>query len=257
LGTNTNAQVTILDNMPQLTLDVYQPVAVQADQSPGLFLINRSGILDRSVFVRLQISGTAVNGVDYNRINSFFSLASGQTTGLIEIDPKAGAVFQAGKSVELTIKPDSTYSLGSPSVGRIILIDQMMSLPAWRSRYFPASTTSIEAFAAEDPGSYGIPNFSRYAHGLNPTAPDRSHLPRAILRDGYLTMDVWQRLDAADLNYVVEVSTDLFSWTASTNSLLGVPPSGTNDPNVFSFRGLPATTNSQKLFMKLRVNYTP
>jgi hypothetical protein len=257
LGSNTTALVTIQALVPELSLEAYQPVAAKTGQTPGLLLVNRTGALDRSVFVRLDIGGTAVNGVDYTRVNSFLNLGVGQTSGTIEIDPKSDVAYQGGKSVQISIIPDASYLVGAGATARVMLVDEMMSLLVWRARFFPSSTSSIGAFAAEDPGSYGIPNLLRYAYGLDPIAPDKSRLPQPTLRNGYLTLDLWQRPDSTDLNYSVEVSKDLSSWNSSTNSLLLSLPTGSNDPNVISFRALPATKDAQQLFMKVRVNYAP
>src|SRR6185369_4787052 len=87
----------------------------------------------------------------------------------------------------------------------------------WRAQFFPSSTGPIQSFATEDPGNLGIPNVHRYAFGLDPAAPDRSRLPRAVLRDGYLTMDAWRRRSATDVDYIAEVSSNLATWSSSSN----------------------------------------
>jgi hypothetical protein len=257
VGAPATAEVTIADLMPQLSIEAIEPRAIKADQSPGAFLVSRSGATDRSVLVRLQIGGTAVNGVDYNRINSFLSLSANQTAGIIEITPLLNANLQDAKSVQLTIGSDAAYLLGAPTTARVTLVQALTSFPQWRAQHFPQSTNSLAAFAAEDPGSFGVPNLQRYAYGLDALAPDRSHLPQPRLRDGFLTLDLWRRPNATDIDYLLGVSSNLVHWDSTAASVQEIVPSLSADPNVVTFRALPGITNTPQLFFKVRLNYQP
>jgi hypothetical protein len=258
VGSPAIAQLSIGDSLPEISIEALEPMAIKADGSPAFFAVNRAGVLDRSVLVRLQISGTASNGVDYVRINSFLNLSAGQTAGLIEINPTAGAVLQSAKSVDVAIKTDAAYNVGQLSSARVLLVDQLTSFVQWRAENFPGSTGSIEAFAAQDPGNLGIPNLQRYAFGLNAQTPERARLPRAVLRQGYLTMDVNRRANAADVQYVAEVSPNFSAWSASSNAVQTITPAEYSaNPNMLTFRALPGTAEGQQLFMRLRVLYRP
>jgi Ca2+-binding RTX toxin-like protein len=255
VGSPSVAQVSILDLMPEVWIETYQPLTVKGEQSPGIFLLNRGAIIDRSVFVRLQISGTASNGVDYTRINTFVNLQAGQTTAIIEITPTATAVLASGKTAQIRITPDPAYRVGSPASGKVTLIEETMSLVKWRSRHFPEAAGSMGAFAQADPGGFGVPNLQRYAYGLNPLTPDRAKLPQPSIRDDRLSLDVWRRADASDLEYVVEVSDDLAAWTANLEE--AAPSGAVSGPNVISYRAIPTTDQAQRLFMRVRVIYKP
>ena len=138
-----------------------------------------------------------------------------------------------------------------------MLVQAMTSFAEWRAQHFPQSTVPIAVFAGEDPGSFGIPNLQRYAYGLDALAPDHSRLPRPLLRDGYLTLDLWRRPDAEDLDYALGVSSNLTAWDSSSASLQLLTPSPSNDPNVSTYRALPGVTNAPQLFFKVRLNYQP
>ena len=261
VGSPSVAEVAILDLLPEVSIAAYQPLAIKGEQSPGLFLLNRGGVLNRSVLVLLQVSGSASNGVDYARINTFVNLPADQTAALIEIMPTATAVLQAGKTVKIQITPDAAYRVGTPPEARVTLIEETMSLVKWRSRYFPDATGPIESFALTDPGALGVPNLLRYAYGLNPTAPERARLPQGVIRAGHLSLDLWRRADATDLEYVVEASPDLTTWSSSAADLEQTPTPETgatvSGPNVITYRALPATDQAQKLFLRVRVIYRP
>jgi hypothetical protein len=259
LGTPSTARVTIEDLAPQVSIEALEGFAVKESQTPGMFLVSRSGVLDRSVLVRLEISGTAVNGVDYMRINTFLNLTAGQTSELLQIIPSLSASLpQGGKSVRVSIKPDPTYKIGHPAAARILLVEELLRLARWRERHFATFAGTLEAFAAADPGNFGIPNLHRYAFGLDPLNPARARLPKAVIRDGYLTMDVWRNLQASDIDFAIEVSSDMVSWNHSPAWIEEISPSEhVNDPSVLSYRALPAMGEEQKLFIKVRIIQKP
>ena len=67
-------------------------------------------------------------------------------------------------------------------------------------------------------------------------------MPRAVLRDGFLTMDVNRRANATDVQYVAEVSSDLSTWSAAANAVQTITPTEySGNPNMLSFRALPGT----------------
>lgn len=257
VGSPSVAQVTIADLLPQLTIEALEPRAVRSDQYPGTFLVTRSGAIDRSVLVRFTVGGTAVNGTDYVRINSFLSMSANQNFALIDVTPTASANLTTAKSVLLTVKPDSAYFVGSPATAKVMLVQSLTSFTQWRSQYFPNSTSSLAAFAAEDPGNFHVPNFQRYAYALDAYAPDASRLPQPLLRDGYLTLDLWRRPDAADVLYSAAVSSNLFNWDSSLAAMQEINPALSTDPNVTSYRALPGMTNAPQLFFKVRLDYQP
>lgn len=199
LGAATTARVNIEDLAPMISIEALEPLALKSDLSSGLLLVTRGGVLDRSVFVRLTLGGTASNGLDYNRVNAYLNLAAGQTTELIPITPKSSAVLAGGAEfVQVGIKADPAYKIAPPGTARVLIVDQMLTLEAWRARQFPGLSGSLDQFASLDPGNFGVPNFVRYAFNLDPTTPDRRQLPKPILRDGHLTVDLHRRLEATD-----------------------------------------------------------
>ncbi len=73
----------------------------------------------------------------------------------------------------------------------------------------------------DDPGERGIVNLLRYAFGMNAAEPERGNLPQAgtALWNGdpgadHLSLTFTRRKETSDIDYVVEVSTDLSApWT--------------------------------------------
>ncbi len=259
LGAYDRAVVTIEDLMAVVSIEALEPLAVKEPLTPAVFLLSRSGLIDRTVLVRLDIAGSAVNGADYQSVLRFVNLALGQTTALIQIVPTAAAALGSGPaSVEIAITPDSTYKLGADTQARVALIERRASFAAWRAREFPNSTGPLAAFAAEDPGGHGVQNLARYAFGLDSARPDRSRLPKWAVRDGHLTVDFRRRLDATDVDYVVEASADLATWDSSPASVERLASAAYGgDPAAVSFRARPAIKDKAKLFLRVRVLHRP
>jgi hypothetical protein len=260
VGAAAHAQVTIEDLMPQLTIEAIEPLAVKSDVTPGYFLITRGGILDRSVFVRLTIAGTAANGTDYDSIPAFVNLAPFQTTALIAVTPKTTAVLSNGvEYVQLSIKTDSTYKPGNPSSARVVIVEEQMTLGLWRDRYFAGAPADLSLFANEDPGQKGIRNLHRYAFGLNPVSPQVSQgAPEFKVRDGRLTVAFRRPASVRQVQYIVEVSDDLVTWHSGDQWWEDyAAPEYASQIETVCYRSRQAVSETPKLFMRVRVIYSP
>lgn len=256
VGSPAQAQISIAPLLPQITIQAIEPLASRIDQTAGLFLVSRGGIVNNSVLVRLTIGGTAPAS-HYNSISPFLNLTPNQTTALISVTPKPTAVLSNGlESVQISIKPDPSYSVMSPSTDRVLLIDQIMTLGLWQQRYFATNNDPADAFALEDPTSTGIRNLFRYAFGLSPLAPQNSgtRLPYYQILNDHLAVSYKQPPAISDLSYVVEVSEDLINWRSTTNDLEQYfPAASSNDFETMFFRSKEAVSQTEKQFMRVRV----
>lgn len=254
-GTPTLAQVTIEPMLPQLTIEAIEPFAVKNDLTPGTFLVTRSGIYDRSVTVRLTVSGTASSSTDYNGISTTFILNPNVTAALISVVPKSTANLAGGsKYVQITLKPDATYKVMAPAADRIFIVDQLFTRDSWRARYFSSTAENWATFANYDTGNTGVKNLSRYAFGLNPTNPAVSTgLPAGQIIDGHLCVSFRRPLTVTDYDYVVEVSDDLVNWSALATDVETFTPANanTNDIETVSFRSKAAVVGTPKQFMRV------
>ncbi len=257
-GNAYRAWLAIEDAQVVVSIEALEPLALRQPLTPGAFLIQRAGIIDRSVLVRLEISGEASSGEDYQPVLRFVNMAPGQTTAMIEIVPNAGAVLSRdGEAVALSIIADPTYKLGKNTQARVTLVERDGTFAAWRARQFPQAPGNRDAFAASDPGGFGISALARYAFGLDPARPDRTLLPKAFVRDGQLITEFWRRSDATDVEYVVEVSRDLVKWDSAGVNLqqAAVEKAGTRAGFV-RYQAVSAA-DPQNLFMNVRAVLKP
>lgn len=258
VGATATAQVVIEDLKSEVTIEQLNPIAEVSTQSPGAFLLSRTGILNTSLLVRLTIGGNATNGTDYNRIDNFFNLSPNQTSGVIQITPKTTASLQRGaEAVRISVKPDAAYRVGNPSMAEVVIVPEELSLDSWRATHFASNVQSMEIFAQSDPGGFGVPNLVRYGFGLNPTNPALGAgdlLPRPEMRNGHLTLCFRKSPAARDINYIVEVSDDLRAWRPSGNEVLDVSTlEPVVDPTSAVFKSVQPVNQTPTRYMRVRV----
>lgn len=258
VGSNASAQVVIDDLKPQITIEPLNSLAEINTQVPGSFLLARTGVLDRSVLVRLIIGGNATNGTDYNRIDSFFNLAANQTSGVIQIVPKPTASLSRGaESVTVTVKPDTTYRVGNPSVAEVVIVPEELSLATWRGNFFGGNNQTLDNFAKSDPDGQGLSMLVRYGFGLNPTNPRLGaddFLPRPEMRNGHLALCFRRSPAARDVQYQVEVSDDMKTWHTSTGEVEDISLlEPVIDPTSVVYRSVDGVDQKPSRYMRVRL----
>jgi Cadherin-like/Calx-beta domain len=261
VGTDSVAQVIIEDLLPLVTIETLEPMAVKSSLQPAYLLITRSGVIDRSILVRLTIGGTAANSVDYESIPSFLNFAAGQTSLVLPVVPKATATLANGsESVSVAIRSDGSYRTGSPSAAGVVLVETLMTFVNWKQTAFPGVAENASSFAQEDYGDKGVPNLLRYAYQLDPYEPDLSGAayPRFEIRDDRFTVAFRRPAAIGDLEYVVEVSQDMKTWHSGEAYLEPFyPVEHAGDLNVSCFRTLTRVSDTPQYFMRVRVLYAP
>ena len=264
IGSTAAAQIQIDDLMPEIEVDVIQPIASQETGSPGIFLITRSAILDRSVFVRLELAGTATAGSDYDSITAFVNLAPGETARMIMVTPRAGSDLQFGaESVQMSITANESYRVGSASTAQVVIVSAETTLASWRTEHFPElGELTMNAFAGASPDGRGLSNLLRFAFDTNPQNPfdsaNSGHLPTVRMIDGHLAIEFTRQLATLDIRYVVEASSDLTTWTTDSSRVEDVSETLTgSDIRRARYRIVQATSDSRNDFLRVRVELLP
>lgn len=261
VGAADRAQVVIEDLAPLITIEPLVPLATKNPLQGAAFLVTRSGVLDRSVFIRLTLSGTATAGTDYNALPGFINLPAGHTAYVLDVVPKPGAVLNNGaETVGVAIRPDAAYRLGNPSAATVLIVEEELNLVLWKQRNFPGVTEDTVAFASADYGATGVRNLLRYAFQLDPVNPASTPLrmPRFEVRDGRLCVLFRRPAAITDLRYLVEISSDLRAWSAAPEDVEPfVPAESAGDSQMQGFRSARPAAGSPNQFMRVRVLYTP
>ena len=229
IGSSSQASITISDQMMVVKIEAVDTLAVKDTQVPASFLVSRRDVIDRDVLVRLQISGTAANGVDYNTLSSSLLLPSGQSMALILVTPKATANLAGGmETVRLAVRADAAYLVEPGASGaQVSIIERMDTFQAWLVREFPGAGD----LEPSDTLGSAIPLIQRYAYGLDPDQPDPAGLPKLTTwADGSVVLSFRKPLGVQDVSYSVSAARDLLNWAGSSISIEPVaPPAGEAD----------------------------
>lgn len=88
---------------------------------PGVFMIYREpGDTIGNLVVNFTLTGTAVNGIDYDGIPLSATIPNGSTFVFVNINPDED-VFFADKVATLTISPSTTYAIGPDNTDVVLL----------------------------------------------------------------------------------------------------------------------------------------
>jgi hypothetical protein len=105
---------------------------------------------------------------------------------------------------------------GTTSVSDDILVSASESYDAWAQRTLN-STDPLVIGMTRDPDRDGLTNLLEYALGLNPANGSLAGLPVGSISGGFLTL-TYQRYAGSGVSYVVEVSSDLSTWSSTSVS---------------------------------------
>ena len=134
--------------VPTVTIQATDPFATWSG-NPGVFTVFRQGNPVPALNVYYQISGTASNGVDYQRIGNLVSIPSGAYSNNIVIRPM-GSSLSLTKTVTLTLTNSPmmgpveganpvNYGIGSPSSATVVIATGVRTnLPPLMAIAYPA-----------------------------------------------------------------------------------------------------------------------
>ena len=95
----------------------------------------------------------------------------------------------------------------------------------------------------------GKSNLLEYALHTNPIASDAASLPAVAIEGSFLTLTYSKVTTATDIQYSVEESTDLATWTAANPTDQIVATQG----NVQTIKAQVAINGASRLFLRLRI----
>jgi hypothetical protein len=131
----------------------------------------------------------------------------------------------------------------------------------WAQRCFRGDATSLQTAPDADPDGDGIPNAVEYAFDLSPMHADRSELPAGFVTVGptqgdYHAVNYHRRVGASDLQYEVQVSTNLTQWAEGATVEVQVTPLGDGMESA-SARTLYTVSGYTNHFMRVRTTFGP
>lgn len=121
VGTPHSVSLTIQEpgsggGSSDMSVAVGNATASRIGPTSGTFTITRTGNTANAMTVNFTLSGSAVNGTDYNTVPTSVTIPAGATSATITITPKVSSSLAPDKEVVLTISGDAGLAAGpSPS----------------------------------------------------------------------------------------------------------------------------------------------
>lgn len=130
----------------------------------------------------------------------------------------------------------------------------------WRSIYFTASELTNSAISGDsaDPDGDGLANLLEFALNLNPRVASQPNLPRGFVSNvggqNYLHVQFTQRHAPAGVQYLLQTSPDLFTWSTSPASFTQVSANDNGDgTSLMTYRLQSPVTNANHFFVRIAV----
>ncbi len=127
IGSPSGATATIVnDDFPTASITV-SPASVPEDGAGNLiYTVTLDQAAQSAVSVAFNVGGSATSGSDYAAVSSPLTIAAGQISGTITINPTADATIEPDETVVISLAAGSGYSVGSPNsaIGTIANDDQ-------------------------------------------------------------------------------------------------------------------------------------
>ncbi|MGE0866897.1 MAG: Calx-beta domain-containing protein [Vicinamibacterales bacterium] len=123
LGLPTSGTVTISDAAPVVSVAAFDATAGETGPDLGTFRFSRAGALTSSLTVVYTVTGTAVNGTDYQAIPVTVTFLAGQATADVFVIPAADGLDEALETAIVTLTDGATYDLGVLATATITITD--------------------------------------------------------------------------------------------------------------------------------------
>jgi len=147
IGGSASATVFIVDDdLPLVTLTATRLNADAANGTSGAFTVSRSGSLDRELLVNYLVTGTAINGVDYQTLSGSVIIPAGGVNADIVVSPISNPLQSQTTTVTAFISSSPTYDVGTPNSATVFIQDDNL----------PTVNLQLTAAAAAEPNTPGL-----------------------------------------------------------------------------------------------------
>lgn len=123
VGAPASATVSISDDdRSTVTITASDPVASETAGNPGQFVVTRTGPITSSLAVNLVRTGTASSGTDYSGVGTTVTIAAGQSSAVIAVNPVDDGVTEGPELVTLGLN-SGTYDIGGDGFANVTIDD--------------------------------------------------------------------------------------------------------------------------------------
>ena len=126
LRDSISASVDLLDDgdVTLVQIETVRPQAYEAAPDvPGLVSVYRLGDLGTDLKVNLKLSGTAINGTDYELLPTSVTIPTGETNALVTITPIDDNLLEDDETVTVTVDNGAGYAIGAKASATVSIGD--------------------------------------------------------------------------------------------------------------------------------------
>lgn len=139
-----NHTLTILDDdVSIVSIETTDPIAKEDGLDPGLLTIRRTVVTNRAQTVRIQVSGLAANGSDYQPIPSTVEIPAGFDAVQIPVIPVDDPTQEYIEDVKITLLETPGAQIGNPGNATVTLIDNDGTVEFARTAYTTPENVGI------------------------------------------------------------------------------------------------------------------
>jgi N-acetylneuraminic acid mutarotase len=121
---NKICYVTIQDTHDTIVnLQTITKTTAEGSATPGQLRVTRMGDLTNPLVVRLGLSGTASNGVDYKLLGTSVTIGAGKSFANIDVLALDDAAVEGSETATVTIAADDAYVRGTSLAGTVTILD--------------------------------------------------------------------------------------------------------------------------------------
>lgn len=253
--TGASVQQAITDN-PMVWLEVIAANATKTPTQSARVVLHRDGSLAQSLVVDLQFGGTAINGIHVQQVPSSITISAGQSICEVIVSARPAGLSDGPKALLLQLASRDRYVIGSPQEATVYVANTAEEVAgAGFDRWLLASSggtfPTFDSLIGRAPGK--LRDYI-LAYGLGLSSVDdlwKKGIKLQIV-DGQPELLVPAQLNAADLRWSIQSSTDMHQWAEAGSTFVKVP-----EATGLRFVGPPLETADRSKFYRVNMNVDP
>ncbi len=140
-------------------------ITVGQTQNPGQFVLTRTGDLSASKEIFYVLSGSAVNGVDYQKVPRKVTFGAGESTAIVEIKTIDDNIYEGDETIYLSIVPTDPGEDNAPTgigfqiasnLSDAAILNKLLGVTTGLSNINLTVTGNREAFGTFDNAPFDI-----------------------------------------------------------------------------------------------------
>ncbi len=218
----TNSPPVVVTNAPPAAVSettsirAYDPTTSYQTNVSGSFTVMRSDNGTNSLTVFYTLSGTAVNGLDYNYLPSLVTIPAGQSGVTMRVVPTANSLLNTSSTLIATLAGGPGYTVSTPSVASVTITGNPQSTPPPTPPPAPTPPPTPPPAPAPTPSPTPAPT---------PTpSPAPTPAPVTIPQNG---LQIWLKADAG---VSVDNSNLVNSWSDQSGNNNNASQTGSGRP---------------------------